>query len=234
MRCKKYRDQTILYLYGELRGVKKTAFEEHIDTCAVCREDLVYTKSVFGILDETKPIEIPEGDWDKNWAAVKNSISRSRKHGTNRFAPPRWAYAGAATALIFILGLFAGRMWLTSPRTPDLSGMREGSMQTALDHHIDDIKPLLIESANYSISESGGSAVLVDRDFLRDLLVQNIILKRILAEKDPEAAQLLDDIELVLRELKNLEAGDDRTSALIKELIQKREILFKMEILQKT
>ena len=107
-------------------------------------------------------------------------------------------------------------------------------MKEAFNLHIGDIKPLLIDYANYTGPENDGSAVLVDRDFLRGVLVQNILLKRLLAETHPEAAQLLDDIELVLRELENLEPDDDRTPALIKELIQKREILFKMEILQKT
>jgi len=234
MRCKKFKDQTILYLYGELTEKEKAAFEEHIDTCASCREEMVYTKSVFEAVDETRPVEIPEGDWDKNWAVVKNTISHRQGHRIKGPALPRWTYAAAATALIFLVGLFAGRMWFAPSDTPDLTGMRKGSLQTAFDHYIDDIKPLLLDYANYSEPEAEDSVVMVDREFLRGLLIQNVLLKQILAEKDPEAALLLDDIELVLRELENLEPDDVRTPALIKELIQKREILFKMEILQKT
>lgn len=234
MKCKKFRDQIILYLYGELTGDDKAAIENHIDSCAACREDMVYTQSVFSVVDETKLVNIPEGNWEKNWAIVKKRISHPQRSTQNRMGVPRWAFGAAATAVIFLLGILAGRIWLTSPDTPDLTGMMEGSRQTALNHYISDIKPLLINYSNYSDMEGSGSNVTVDREFLRGLLVQNILLKRVLAEKDPEAAKLLDDIELVLRELKNLEPDDNRTPALIKELIQKREILFKMEILQKT
>jgi hypothetical protein len=234
MKCKKFSDQIILYLYGELTDVDKAAIEKHIDTCSACREEMVYTKSIFEAVDETKPVDIPEGDWDKNWTEVKRVISKPQQSGQSRPVFPRWAYGAAAILLIFILGIFAGRMWFSSPDSPDLSGMREGSMQTAFNHHIDNIKPLMIDYANYVKTEENGGSVIVDREFLRGLLVQNILLKRILAEKDPEAAELLDDIDIVLRELENLDKNDTRTPALIKELIQKREILFKMEILQKT
>jgi hypothetical protein len=232
MRCKKFKDRVILYLYGELAPEDKEAFEKHIDQCAACREDMVYTKSVFEVIDEVKPESASEGDWAKNWKSIENTIAAKDRRKNSSFLLPRWAYAAAATVLIFALGIVAGRIWFSTPAALDLSGVREGSLQTAFNNYIADIKPLLIDFANYAESETAGATVAVDREFLRGLLFQNILLKRILTEKDPEAAQLLEDIEIVLRELKNLEPDDKRTPALIKELIQKREILFKMEILQ--
>ena len=45
--------------------------------------------------------------------------------------------------------------------------------------------------------------------------------------------ELLEDIDLVLREIKNLESGDQATSSMIRELIQQRQILFKIDVIQK-
>jgi hypothetical protein len=234
MRCKKCKALIILYLYGELKDGDRAAFEEHVDGCPSCREELIYTKSVFEAVDETRPAEIPEGDWDRNWGIIRSALPDKSLRRKGVFGLPQWAFAGAAVVLIFLLGLLAGRTWFFPDAAPSLSRMREASVKEAFNLHLGDIKPLLIDYANFTGPENNGSTVLVDRDFLRGLLVQNILLKRILAEKHPEAARLLEDIELVLTELENLEPDDDRTPALIKELIQKREILFKMEILQKT
>jgi len=235
MRCKKCKDEIILYLYGELRPEVKEGFESHIESCASCREELVYTKSIFEAIDGTKT-DVPEGDWDKNWAAVKNAVSSKHSRPKASISLPRWSYAAAAIFAVFVVGFFAGRTLFKSPSAVGVPGVKKAYMQSAFDQYIDDIKPLLIDYANFSEAENGSASglVTVDRESLRGLLVQNIILKRILAEKHPEAAQLLDDIEIVLRELENLEPDDSRTPILIKDLIKKREILFKMEILQKT
>jgi len=58
-------------------------------------------------------------------------------------------------------------------------------------------------------------------------------LKSIVAKTDPTLVQFLDDVDIVLKEISNLKKEDRQTPSLIKELIHEREILFKMEILQK-
>jgi ABC-type proline/glycine betaine transport system substrate-binding protein len=73
----------------------------------------------------------------------------------------------------------------------------------------------------------------VDKNLVQHLIIQNILLKKALAEKNPSAAQFLEDIDLMLQELANMESDDEQTLSMIRELIQKRDILFKMEILQK-
>ncbi len=91
---------------------------------------------------------------------------------------------------------------------------------------------MLVEYANYTSSEKGEEAILVDKEIARNLLIQNILLKSIVAKTDPTLVQLLDDVDIVLKEISNLKKEDRQTPSLIKELIQEREILFKMEILQ--
>jgi hypothetical protein len=53
------------------------------------------------------------------------------------------------------------------------------------------------------------------------------------AQNDPEAADLLEDIDLVLREIKNMERGDPEAPGMIRRLIHSRDILFKINVLQK-
>ena len=91
---------------------------------------------------------------------------------------------------------------------------------------------MLVEYANYTSSEKGEETILMDKEMARNLLIQNILLKSIVAKTDPTLVQLLDDVDIVLKEISNLKKEDRQTPSLIKELIQEREILFKMEVLQ--
>jgi hypothetical protein len=51
-----------------------------------------------------------------------------------------------------------------------------------------------------------------------------------IAEKNPNLAQLLEDVDLVLREIANLDEEDPENLSMIKELIQQRGILYEIEV----
>ena len=87
--------------------------------------------------------------------------------------------------------------------------------------------------ANYTAEENGEGTVLMDRQIIQSLIIQNILLKSLIAEHNPTAGQLLEDVGLVLRELANMEEGDSRSKSMVKELIDEREILLNINILQK-
>jgi len=51
-----------------------------------------------------------------------------------------------------------------------------------------------------------------------------------IAEKNPSVKQLLEDVDLVLREIANQEDDDTDTLAMIQEIIQERGILYEIEV----
>ena len=231
----------ILYLYGELDAGRKAELENHIIDCAGCQQELEYTKKVFAALDDSKPSYTPEGDWEKYWEIIQPrtfmQISgkqriKSDKRAFSAF--PRWGYVAAALILVFLLGIFAGRIWFFPAFQDNSRDARTGiSYKFALNEHLDELKPYILEYANYNKYENGAQYITVDKKLVQHLLIQNVLFKKALAEKDPSAAQLLEDIDLVLHELANMEEGDEWILSMIRELIQKRDILFKMEVLQK-
>jgi hypothetical protein len=50
-----------------------------------------------------------------------------------------------------------------------------------------------------------------------------------IAEEDPSLKEILEDVDLVLREIVNQEGDDTDALTMIKELIQKRGILYELE-----
>ncbi len=234
MRCKRYKENIILHLYGELSEQETVDLKTHLSTCPDCAREFEYTREVFATLDEIHPHTVPESSTAKNWAAVRRGIETQHSQSRPRSIMPRWAFAGAAMMLVFVLGIFLGRQWLSHDiQTASRQDTGEKYLQYKLRQHIDDLKPIVVEYSNITPGESGKDTVLLDREAARSLLIQNLLLRKLLAQSDPSAAQLLDDVDLVLKEIANLSSEDTDTPVSIQRLIQDRDILFKMDVLQK-
>jgi len=236
MRCKKYEEKIILYLYGELDEKERTEVESHIRECAQCSQDLAYTRKVFKVLDESQDV-IPEANWEKCWTGIDSEIASNPQKKRSFFAFPRWAYATAGILAVFFAGIIIGRFVFTPGQKPApqpyASALSATSYQPILKGFIEDLKPVLVEYANYSSANKEKETIVMDKEVARNLIIQNLLLRKIVAEKDPSALQFLEDVDIVLKEIANFKSENKQTPSLIKELIDQRGIIFKMEILEK-
>ena len=231
MKCKKSKEKIILYLYGELSESEKADLENHVKTCPACKEDFEYTKKVFQLIDDSKE-DSPAANWDKCWREIGVGVQAEPRTRKSFFLAPRWVYAAAGMLFIFILGAFIGRYLFFAPQQSTVEeGISETAMKLKLNSYIDELKPILIEYANYAASEDKDT-MIIEKDIVRSLLIQNFLLKDLVARSDPSLLPFLEDLDIVLKELSNMQKGDELTPSMIKELIHEREILFKMEILQ--
>jgi len=232
MKCKKYEEKIVLYFYGELNESDKAELENHVKECPICLEDLEYTKKVFKLVDENKE-KIPEANWEKCWREIGTGTQVEPRRQKSFLLVPRWVYAASVLLVVFVLGALIGRHWLFSPQESPLeSGVSQESMNLALNEYINELKPILIEYANYTSPEKGEETILIDEKIVRSLLIQNLLLKDLVAKSDPSLAPFLEDLDIILKELSNMQKGDELTPSMIKELIHERKILFKMEIIK--
>jgi hypothetical protein len=230
MACKKYREKIILHLYGELNEEDTKKLLEHVKECVECTEDLAYTEKVFHVLDETKTTEIPDARWKKCWNTIDAEIKKKQRKQKSFLSFPKWGYATAAMILVFLVGLYIGRVAFlpSQSKGAPLEGT-QSALNPSLQEHLESLKPVLVEYANYTGSEEKGT-ITMDKELVRSLIIQNILLKRMIAEKNPSVKQLLEDVDLVLREIANQEDDDIDTLAMIQELIQERGILYEIEV----
>jgi hypothetical protein len=232
MKCKKYEEKIVLYLYGELNDSEKSEVESHVKECPACLEDLEYTKKVFRLVDDNKEVT-PEANWEKCWREIGAGTQVEPRKQKRFLLVPRWVYATAALVLVFALGALIGKYWFfPSQESPLEPGISQGSMNLTLNEYIDEIKPIMIEYANYTEPEEGEETILTDEKVVRNLLIQNLLLKDLIAKSNPSLIPLLEDLDIILKELSNMRRGDELTPSMIKEFIHEREILFKMEIIQ--
>ena len=264
MNCKKARELMVLDLYGEADAPEKIRLEKHLRGCSSCASEKAETRRLFTLLDEHKPEEAPAADWEKAWKGIQSGIAGKtrapRTFSAPRLSPaprpfvvPRWrrAFAGAALVLVLAAGIIIGRFGFGPAARPDGSGTQAGAagfsaaaamptapapngIRPAFTSHLDDLKPILLDYAHYVPGEKAEGRVVVEEAALRTLMLQNVLLKRKLVEKDPAAADLLEDLDLILKEIVNRGSKDPTSPAQIRDLIEKRDVLFKMEILKKT
>jgi hypothetical protein len=153
-------------------------------------------------------------------------------------AVPRWAYASLAVAALFILGLAVGRYWLPSrpigPLTARAESLSPSAIQSLLASYREDITPVLLDYSNDGRAQDRQAALLSDRRIAASLLVQNMLLKRALAQKDPALAELFDDLGMILTEISNLKSHDTATPASLKDVINQRQVLSRVRRLEKT
>jgi hypothetical protein len=235
MKCKTCRRLIVLDLYGELGPADRRRLERHLDECAECARDLEYTRGVFDMIDRSDSGSLPEADWDGCWFRITDGIRGPGRARVHRPKIPRWVTAAAAAGLVFAVGIFLGRFWRPSApqAAPTSAGSAAGFDPIDLQGYFESLKPILVEYVNLPSDAPADERVPVDRRLIHSLLVQNFMLMRAVAENDPAAAELLEDIDLVLREIKNLGSGDPDAPAMIRSLIRQRNILFKIDIMKK-
>jgi len=233
MKCKKFKEKIILHLYGELNEKEGAELENHIKKCTECSQDFLYTKKVFKALDDAKEEE-PEADWEKCWQGIDTHVPEKTRRKRSPFLSPQWVYAAATLLIVFVLGAIFGRYLFFPAQESSLQPViSQNSMDLALKEYFEEIKPILIEYANYTSSNGEETTIVLDKEVVNNLLIQNFLLKDIITKTNPSLVPFMEDLDIVLREVSNLKRGDIQTPSLIKELIHEREILFKMEILQK-
>ena len=231
MACKKYREKIVLHLYGELGENDAKNLMVHIKECAECAEEFAYTKKVFQVLDETKTDDVPEANWENCWNTIDVRIQGKERKKKSFLLYPRWAYASAALLIVFTVGFFLGRIAFLQPgkSSPVQLEGSQSALYPSIQEHFESLKPVLVEYANYTASPENGT-ITIDKNIVRNLIIQNILLKRLIADEDPSTREILEDVDLILREIANQEGDDAHTLSMIKELIQERGILYELEV----
>ncbi len=245
MDCKEARQAIVLDHYGELGAGEKERLEEHLQSCSACAADRAETQKILDLVSAERPATVPAFDRERAWQAIRSELNGRARPRRPFFSPGRtWAWAGVGIAAVLILGIAIGRFWLKTtpaPMAADAGAAASAaasaaplSVRPALVSHFDDLQPVLLDFVNAVNGAAPGAMVSVDERLLRGLLIQNLLLRRALNGSDPAAVELLDDLDLILKEIVNNRGSAAASPAAIRDLIGNRGILFRMQILKTT
>lgn len=239
MRCSKAQRKIIAFLYGTLSPKEKLSLAKHLKTCPRCQEELRFSEEMFQVLNQEREPAPPPIDWEKSWARIETKLKTRPQPQKSSFLRLRWVYGVSLLGIVFLVGLGLG-YYLShkAPTSISSSGLNyhgEG-LHLALKSHLERIKPILIElqNANHSGEEAPPLTITVDQNLLRALLLENYLLRQAIKDTSPQTSALLDDLDLILKDLANQKDISFEEAKLWQAFLQERSLLLRTEILSET
>ena len=260
----------VLYDYEELSEQDKNAFHAHLSSCPGCALEYEEMTSALNVMDQRRAPEMGDDYWDSYMVNLQEKISVAAEEEKPRHSEPanqvhyniiplhpgkrvwRWALYPVAATILVLIGIAIGRyLYLPTPVPPvtgeqllSSAGTPGREISPAVREHFDNLRPMLIDYANYSPGENGKGSegfVMVDKNILQKMALQNYLLKKIAARENNAALkQVLEELELILLEISNTDPAENRIPGSRKETIQRvqdilseNDLLFKMEIYDK-
>lgn len=229
----------VLYFYGD--APKAAVVERHLAECKECAAEFAQLRTTLSAIDY--PVPERAADYEAQlWSTLRPRLEQSeapkRSVWATLFQPRRWAIAGALAAII-VAAFLAGRV--TRPKEPGApptvaqktqpSG-KDLVLMVAVGDHLDRTEMILVELAN--TRPEGKVDISAERGFAQELVSENRLYRQTAQrDKDPEIANVLDQIERVLIDIAH---HPDSVSGKELEELQKRiedqEVLFKVRVIE--
>jgi hypothetical protein len=224
------------YICETLRESERTKLENHIKTCPGCARTFAEIKDTYSFIGSGGD-EVPTPDWDTSWRIIRKQVmekttaQKSPSFGFNRGY--KWGLSAVAALIIFLVGIFVGKFLTVTPGE-STTGKEDITykLQAALKEHIENIKPVILQYANYNRAAEIQESIPIDREIAAKFLTKNRLLQGQLGdEKNKYLLQLLEELDMILTEISNLTTDEPENLLLIKELIKMKGTLLKIELI---
>lgn len=229
MNCRKAEKKMIFSLSNDLDPRRQQALEAHLRDCPSCRRKYEETKKDLEWLSGL-PGRRPDFDWNRSWNVIQTRLRQNPWARELRILRVRRMLQAAAVLGIFLLGIMIGRHVLLPPRTDrSLQPYEQDITSRLIRQHLEEVGTALLEYKNRGSLATDQQILVLEKQKASFLLFQNRTLQAFLEESvDPSVAELLNDLEILLYETANFEAGSPETHAFIKTLIRDKEIFFRI------
>jgi hypothetical protein len=231
-----------LYFYQELPAPERLETERHLQGCASCQAVLEDLAAVAGALASAPVVDAPPGDdWSGFMQRLQNATVPDR-----RTRSAWWALSGlvAAAALVaFIVAAVVLAMRSTGPEAPVVIAEAPAGPPAVTARDADGFAALsgeLLQRSRLVVlglaAKDPSRATPADWMYERSLaasLLTDTRMYRMAAEDRGlrPMADVMRDLELVLLEASFTDARDPASLAEIQRLIQKRDLVGKMDVI---
>jgi hypothetical protein len=242
-------------IYNQLPDAEQTMFQEHIKTCSACSAEYHELEGLMGVMNKRQRPQMSEAYWEQYSQRLDEKLDALAEHkkpavqstlrqrwfgaSENKI---RWALMPAAAVALLVVAVSIGQ-FLSLPGGKGIVDTAVSSIRQltpAVAQHFDNLKPMLIDYANYAPEDEEepdaepGETVVVDKTTVQKLLLENRLLKRVVAKSNDVSAKLLmDELEVILVEISNSNGDKEETLQAVQQLIKDNQILFKMKVLKK-
>jgi hypothetical protein len=255
LNCRKHRSLFVNALYDELSPEQKVSLDAHLKACPKCAAAFEKMSSTLGVMEKRRREEPEEDFWTGYWDRLAErlvepeTIPEKAEVWWKRFVQtlthqPNWAIGTAGAVGLILIGIFIGKLVFgpggmnqQSPRlVADVSSRaaEKVSLESRTEHYLQRSKVLLLGLINFD-PETEDSYILnlpQQREISQDLVQEANYLKNELTRRaDKQLLQLVTDLEVILLQIANLEAGHDLSAVeMVKSGVDRRGILLKLDL----
>jgi len=237
--------------YGELDPSARAAFERHLDACGKCRAEYAGLAGTLRLMDKRQRPDPGPAFWDGYWDRLSKRMvweaagERSRTSFLDALRRPfarlpRWAFQAAAALALLLAGVIigsrlvgpSGRSGLTAVAARPAAAPSTAVVQAG--DFLERSKVLLLGLVNYDPATVDAYAF--------DLPGKKAVSRRLAAEAPSirqrlngpgqrKLRELVGDLEVILMQIANLEAGQDLDGVeMIKQGVDRKSLFLKIDL----
>lgn len=257
--CQTYEALIAEKLFGELRPEDQQRLNAHLAECPACAAEVQALEATLEMTSERTRSTPPPAFWDNYYdrlAARLEEETSPRLDWKRRLAGwadrvtamlwsgPRWQVQLATAVAFVVVGIGIG--WLLfGGSTADAPLVVEGpvvttptveptALETRTSRYLERSKVLLLGLVNFEPDHDNPSILNLDRkqEIARELVHEASVLKEDLSASDQQRLrELIADLEVILMQIANLEAGHDLPAIeLVQRGVDRRAILLKINL----
>lgn len=232
MKCADTEKKIILLFSDDLDPLEQQAMEAHVKNCQACsrkfeeiEQDIKWMARISG--------QTPKFDWDTSWNVMRKRLREKMRARERRILLTRRLLPTAALGIL-LLGFFIGRFILFPPAIgPTLQSLQPGITSRLVQKYMEEVSMTLLEYMNREFLATHQQILVAEKQKARFLLFQNRNLRALFEESDDSIIMpLLNDLEILLYETANFEAGNSESQEFIKTMIKEKEIFFRMRFVE--
>lgn len=245
--CSKTKDLMIEALYGELDAAEKERFELHLRSCPACASERAALAATLRLMDKRERPDPGPEFWDGYWDRLSRRMLWESTEGergpslVERLVRPlarlpRWSLQAAGAAALLLVGILVGsRLIPPSGGGPGSSALTAPSAAVVnAESFVERSKVLLLGLVNHDPATEDIYALDLDnkKAMSRGLAAEVPALRSALnAGGEKRLRALVADLEIILMQIANLEAGQDLEGVeLVKQGVERKGIFLKIDL----
>lgn len=241
------KDRMIEALYGELGVSEKERFELHLRSCPVCSSEHAALAATLRLMDKRERPDPGPEFWDGYWDRLsRRMLWESTEDGrgpslVGRLVRPlarlpRWSLQAAGAAALLLVGILVGSRLVPPSGSGGATstGPAPAAAVVNAESFVERSKVLLLGLVNYDPATEDAYAIDLDhkKAMSRGLAAEAPSLRNALdGSGENRLRALVGDLEIILMQIANLEAGQDLEGVeLIKQGVERKGIFLKIDL----
>ncbi len=243
-------------LFDVIEPAREAMLKQHLDECAACAKSYAELQKTIEVVATTQAEELPESYWEGYYGRLlqRMSVEAPRRSVSSYWQALRetwrsglfprldWRFNVALGVALLLVGIMVGRSWQPATIDPVVatidtqtpSELTQAALSARTERYLERSSVLLLGLVNVDLDQENVELLGLShkQEMAGELMEEAGYLQTALDQsKERQLAQLVSDLEKILRQIANLEQQQDLPSIeLIQRGVDRGDLLLKINL----